>query len=499
VKPAVKQSSFIGFLLVVFLTLALLGTQSSCRKSNSILSDSKAAPSFSTDTLSFDTLFTSIGSTTGSFKIYNPYSQTLRISDIYLQSGASSVFYINVDGVSASTFKDIDIPANDSIYVFVGVKPNVNNQNTPLVIDENIVFICNNNKRQVTVEAWGQDAYFHVYEEIQTSTWKNDKPHVLLRSCLVDTNATLTIEAGAKIYCHPRAYLLVSGAIQAIGTKQDSILFRGDRLERFYDELPGQWGGIVFLRNAASGSTFEHCIIKNATSAFILGSTYAPNANVSLQLSNFYFNSAPSVTINKCKIYNCQENAIFGFNSIANVNNTLIYNCSKECVNIAFGGQYHFKHCTIANYTSNTIDHSSPCLVIGNYMVFNGTGALAQVDATFDNSMVIGNIFNKADKYNNNYEVYIDHALGFNAGAPFNYSFTNCLLQIEPTLIDATKLNNCAVNLDWSGLFYNRTADNYHLVSTSAARNAGDATIGLVDDLDDVTRSGNPDIGCYEY
>lgn len=198
-KPAVKQSSFIGFLLVVFLTLALLGTQSSCRKSNSILSDSKVAPSFSTDTLSFDTLFTSIGSTTGSFKIYNPYSQTLRISDIYLQSGASSVFYINVDGVSASTFKDIDIPANDSIYVFVGVKPNVNNQNTPLVIDENIVFICNNNKRQVTVEAWGQDAYFHVYEEIQTSTWKNDKPHVLLRSCLVDTNATLTIEAGENL------------------------------------------------------------------------------------------------------------------------------------------------------------------------------------------------------------------------------------------------------------------------------------------------------------
>lgn len=498
-KPVVKQHPYIGFFLVAIFMLLLSSTQSSCRKSNSILNDSKAKPTFSTDTLSFDTLFTSIGSTTGSFKIYNPYSQILRISDIHLQSGANAVFFINVDGVSAASFKDIDIPAHDSIYVFVGVKPNVNNQNTPLVIDENIIFICNNNKSQVTVEAWGQDAYFHAYEEIQTTTWKNDKPHVLLRSCIIDTNATLTIQAGTKIYCHPRAYLLVSGAIRAIGTKQDSILFRGDRLEHFYDELPGQWGGIVFLRNAASGSSFEHCIIKNATSAIILGSTYSSNANIGLQLSNFSFNSAPSVTINKCKIYNCQENAIFGFNSIATVNNTLIYNCSKECISIAFGGQYHFKHCTIANFTSNTIDHSSPCLVIGNYMVFNGKGALAQVDATFDNSMIIGNIFNKADKYNNNYEIYIDHALGLNAGAPFNYSFNNCLLQIEPTLIDASKLNNCSINLDWSGLFFNRTADNYHLVSSSAAREAGDATIALPDDLDDVNRSGNPDIGCYEY
>lgn len=498
-RPAVKKHPYFGLFFSAIITLMIICGASSCRKSTSILSDAKAVPTFSTDTLSFDTLFTSIGSTTASFKIYNPYSQTLRISDIYLQGGASSVFYINVDGVSAGTFKDIDIPAHDSIYVFVGVKPNVNNQNTPLVIDENIIFICNNNKRQVTIEAWGQDAYFHAYEEIQTSTWKNDKPHVLLRSCLVDTNAILTIQAGTKIYCHPRAYLLVSGTINAIGNKQDSILFRGDRLEHFYDDLPGQWGGIVFLRNAASGSIFEHCIIKNATSAIILGSTYPPNAASSLQLSDFSFTSAPSVTLNKCKIYNCQENAIFGFNSIVNANNTLIYNCSKECINIAFGGQYHFKHCTISNYTSNTIDHSSPCLVIGNYMVFNGTGALAQVDATFDNSMVIGNIFNKADKYNNNYEVYIDHALGFNAGAPFNYSFNNCLLQIEPSLIDASKLHNCSNNLDWSGLFVNRSAGNYHIASSSAARNAGDATIGLTDDLDDVLRSGNPDIGCYEY
>lgn len=498
-KPAVKTKYFHSGILLALLCLLFLVTSEACRKQSGLLSDKSAVLSFSTDTLSFDTLFTTIGSTTASFKVYNPYAKTLRISHIELQSGANSVFYINVDGVSGKSFSDIDIPAHDSIYVFVGVKPNANTQNTPLLIDENILFVCNGNQKQVTVEAWGQDAYFHAYEEIQTSTWKKDKPHVLLRSCLVDTNAILSIEAGTKIYCHPRAYLLVSGSIHAIGTKTDSIVFRGDRLEHFYDELPGQWGGIVFLRNAASGSIFEHCILKNATSAIILGSTYPPNASVSLQLNDFSFSSAPSITINKCKIYNCQENAIFGFNSIANVNNTLIYNCSKECVSIAFGGQYHFKHCTIVNYTSNTIDHSSPCLVMGNYMVFKGTGALAQVDANFDNSMIVGNIFNKADKYNNNYEVYIDQSLGTNAGAPFNYSFNNCLLQIEPTLIKSSNLHNCFVNLDWSKLFFNRSADNYHLVSSSAARNAGDATIGLVDDLDDVTRSGNPDIGCYEY
>ena len=54
--------------------------------------------SFSVDTLSFDTVFTTIGSATKEFMIYNRNDQPLLISEIMLASGEETGFRINVDG-----------------------------------------------------------------------------------------------------------------------------------------------------------------------------------------------------------------------------------------------------------------------------------------------------------------------------------------------------------------------------------------------------------------
>ena len=75
--------------------------------------------SFSVDTVSFDTIFTTIGSATKDFKIYNHNNQPLLISEIILASGEETGFRINVDGRKGDHFHNIRIPANDSIYVFV--------------------------------------------------------------------------------------------------------------------------------------------------------------------------------------------------------------------------------------------------------------------------------------------------------------------------------------------------------------------------------------------
>jgi hypothetical protein len=54
---------------------------------------------FSEDTVIFDTVFTTIGSVTKQFKVYNPSSDEVTISSIALARGQQSKYRINVDGV----------------------------------------------------------------------------------------------------------------------------------------------------------------------------------------------------------------------------------------------------------------------------------------------------------------------------------------------------------------------------------------------------------------
>ena len=73
--------------------------------------------SFSVDTLSFDTVFTTIGSATKEFMIYNRNDQPLLISEIMLASGEETGFRINVDGRKGDHFQNVRIQADDSLYV----------------------------------------------------------------------------------------------------------------------------------------------------------------------------------------------------------------------------------------------------------------------------------------------------------------------------------------------------------------------------------------------
>ena len=113
--------------------------------------------SFSVDTLSFDTVFTTIGSATKEFMIYNRNDQPLLISEIMLASGEETGFRINVDGRKGDHFQDVRIQADDSLYVFVEVTVNPNASNQPLLVDDSIIFTTNGVKQSVRLEAYGQN------------------------------------------------------------------------------------------------------------------------------------------------------------------------------------------------------------------------------------------------------------------------------------------------------------------------------------------------------
>ena len=205
-----------------FGTFILLGAMvtliSSCRKEKQIISDPAARLAFSKDTVIFDTVFTTVGSATRSFKIYNRNDRALEISQILLAGGNNSKFRLNIDGTPTNKLNNVILEGGDSIYVFAEVTIDPLNDNNPLIVNDAVIFTTNGNRQSVILEAWGQDAYFHYpdrelvddqgqvilrYSIIECNdTWTNDKPHVIYGFAAVDEDCELTVTGGSQ---HPPA------------------------------------------------------------------------------------------------------------------------------------------------------------------------------------------------------------------------------------------------------------------------------------------------------
>ena len=85
------------------------------------LSSPDAQLRFSADTVMFDTVFSTMGSTTRMLKVFNPYKDKLLISSVKVGGGEFSNFRLNVNGVAGNEIRDVEIPPNDSIFIFVEV------------------------------------------------------------------------------------------------------------------------------------------------------------------------------------------------------------------------------------------------------------------------------------------------------------------------------------------------------------------------------------------
>jgi hypothetical protein len=167
-----------------------------CKK-ESFITSPDARVTITADTLKYDTVFTTTGSVTQSFKIVNENDQKISISTVKLIGGNSSAYKINVDGFVGPEITNLEIAANDSLYVFVSVFINQNANNLPFVVQDSIKVSYKGRDRWVQLEAWGQNAHFYRDKEITAhETWVNDLPYVILGSLIVDPNQTLTIEKG---------------------------------------------------------------------------------------------------------------------------------------------------------------------------------------------------------------------------------------------------------------------------------------------------------------
>ncbi len=454
------------------ITALLILIASSCKK-ESIITSADALLRLSEDTLHFDTVFTSTGSTTQYFRIYNPNNQKLILSSAQLMGGNSSFFKMNIDGFSGTNLPNIEIAANDSIYGFVTVSINPNAANLPFVVRDSIKINYNGNSRFLQLEAFGQNARFLRNAAVtKDTTWTNTLPIVLLGVFTVNDGKTLTINKGTKVYLHADAPMLVNGTLKAIGEKYDStrISFQSDRIDVPYKDYPGAWPGIYFTQNS-SNNVMQYCIIKNAYQGTIAQS---PAASTKL-------------TLNECIFDNIYDVAIGGNNSSIAARNCLISNCGYNLY-VTSGGNYSFNHCTFVTIGNSYIDHKNSAVTLSNT---NSSNQINPLTVAIQNSIIYGEGGLVNDEI----------TLAKNASAAFNVSLTNVLYKTKADIsANATITNSLQNELPiFDSINVGKRYFNFRLKATSPCINKGISS-GVLTDLDGNARivGSLPDLGCYE-
>ncbi len=464
-----------NLLLFCLFTFAFCLLLASCKKDSFITSEF-AQINITADTLKYDTVFTTAGSITKSFKIINDNGQKLRLGKLKLMGGAASAYKMNVNGLATSEVTNLDIEANDSIYVFVSVTVNPNAANLPFIVSDSLLINYNGNNRYVQLQAYGQNANF-LRNRVLTGNvvWTNNLPYVILGSIRIDTTASLTIQAGCKIYSNATAPFIVDGSLVINGTKANSVTFAGDRLDEGYKDLPASWPGIYF-RGSSKNNILTYALVKNANQAIV---TEKPSINAN-----------PKVILHQCVVDNAFDIGILCMNSSMQADNSLVSNCSSNII-INYGGIYNFTHCTVAAYSTNFLNHKNPALIVNNFTQQAGATLTADLNAVFRNNIFWGD------------GGLIDNEVAVNKqGAnPFTVLFEKNIYRSISDPSNST-LNGNIKNADPSFDSINITKNIFDFRVTknpvAPGINAGIAT-GFPKDLDDKNRNvGLPDIGCYE-
>jgi hypothetical protein len=476
---------FLPFAVMITAILLL-----SCEKNNPI-TDPDSRLSFSADTVLFDTVFTTVGSTTLDFRVYNEHSLPIVIDRIALAHTPNSPFRLNINGRRTDLLENVEIPAKDSIFIFVEVTLDPNGLNNPMVVQDSVVFQTNGNIQDVDLVAFGQDVHLINGEILKTQHWINDKPYLVYNSMLIDSLETLSIGPGTRIHFHKRSSMLVKGTLKVAGTLEEPVSFLGDRLEHRYDSIPGQWGswmeyengstyilgGIHFL-NGSKDNEISHAIIRNGMKG--------------IQVDTLANPSKPTLTLSDTRIEDMSVAGIYAQSSTIVASNCVIANCGLWCVALTLGGSYEFYHCTISN---NWIAvRTEPAVMLNNFYVYDGTAYVYQLyNALFANCIITGS---------RSMEIGFSNTINKQpVPGQFNYLFDHCLVKVDTmNTQDSGHWKEILKNLD--PRFIASYHWDYQLDSLSPARDKADMHYSnyFPKDLAGVLRfaDGKPDMGAFE-
>ncbi|MDR1458849.1 MAG: hypothetical protein LBI60_01350 [Bacteroidales bacterium] len=461
----------------------------SCHK-NRIYTSDDAKLNFSEEILTFDTVFTTIGSITKVLKVSNPHKNTIK-TDIGLVGGNISNFSVNVNGVSGSYFKDVEIHSKDSIFIFIKVNLNPNGQNQPILIVDTLAFFTNGNRQNVELLACGEDAHFIVPDvvlkdqngavminykviahERENIIWDNDKPYVIYGYAAIDSLAKLTIKAGTQIYLHKGAGLWVysGGNIQVEGTKEEPVVFQGDRRNLADEKDLAQWDRI-WICEGKDDNKIEYAIIKNAF--------------IGIQAEILTKDMGNKLILKNTIIKNSQGYGLLGRGYRIDAFNNIISNCGNYCLSLVQGGIYNFINNTVYNQYSYST-RTTPAVYFSNvyYPSVVSAGIASDFYCNFINNIVYGvqpNEFNLLTVSATKFELYVE----------------NCLIKTDQSILDNVTAHSDVI-LNQDPMLVNILENNFALLNNSPCKGKGKIVPQPQEDIIGAPRDAPPSIGAHE-
>lgn len=502
-KPSYRYEHMLRKIgLIVFGALFILGA---CRQEENIVTAS-AELRFSTDTVFLDTVFETIGSSTYELKVYNDSKESISIPQIRLADPASP-YRLNINGTATNSLNNVEILPEDSIYIFVEVNAGEVNNAPDLLVEDQIIFDLAGLSQAVQLVSLAKQAIFHFpnrfivlgsgpgavvipYSIINCNeTWDASLPHVVYGYAVIDSGCTLNIDPGVDVHFHENSGLWVFNEAQlniaananpGIG---DSVTFSSDRLEPFYEEVPGQWGGVLgglYIGQGAKAN-INNLVLKNAVNGLRADSAIYSDQ---LRIRNSY-------------ILNSSRTAFYAGYSNVDAQNLVVANQGLYGL-YAFGGNYEFRHCTFANFWNQSTRQES-CVLLTNFLEFqDADGTIQRIardleKAYFGNCIIDGN---------NAQEL----TLAPDPNALFNFSFNEVMLKLDNDVEDRgfditdPGFNTIYVNLVSS--FKNRSNNDFQLDSLSQLVDQGNTNDGFVVPTDILGKvrnfNGLPDLGAFE-
>ena len=463
--------------------------------------EGNARISASADTLLFDTVFTSVGSSTKLFKIYNEESSPVQI-DVSLENKSRSFFRINVDGIKGPEVTNVEILPNDSIYVFaeVTVNPDQPLSISPFVIEEHLIIRQGNQSKKVLLTAWGQNAnYISKAGQIGLLSCNNNslvfedrKPYVVYGILVID-DCSVVLPAGTRIHVHGgiaytpdgdnvyndgQIILLPGAKIVSNGTLEKPVIIEGDRLEPKYNDIAGQWGGIRFIQSR--GNVFRNTVIKNSIVGMVV-------------------DSASQLSLSSSQIVNTASTALYAFNGEITAENSLFYSAGSHALQIGYGGKYSFTYSTFATTGGGRKEtltaNNKKCLNLNEDITCTSLVDVKPLNLTMTNCIISGT---DSDEIS-----FVNHTR--NRPENFVFSFTNTVVRVNDLLMNNRWPNffdnckDCLNQKQTDKLFLNPSDFDFRLDTMSIAREKALPLSSVRTDITGKPRKAKPDIGCFEF
>jgi len=425
----------------------------SCENDDSFNSGMGFRLEFSTDTLSLDTLFSKTPSSTYGFWVHNRHDDGIRLSSVRLKRGNQTGYRVNVDGVyldncNGSQTNQVEIHRNDSILVFVELTAQENGQESPVLVEDDLLFTAESGLEQkVNLRAWSWDAIKLYNPKIERdSVIESSKPLVIYGDFIVPENVTLFLR-NTTLYFHDASGLEVKGRLNV-----EHCMMRGDRLDRMFDYLPydrvsGQWDGLHFYPTS-TGNILSDTEIRNTVEGIVCDSADIDDSQYRLYMQS-------------CIIHNNVGNGIYTKNARILLDHCQLSNVGGDCLSVV-GGAVTVNNCTLAQFYP--FSARGAALRFTNYsgdsilpLNFICTGSIL---TGYEDDVVMGEISEKGDCI---------------------YNFTNCLLR-TPAVSESSNFTNIIwessgneiqgkdhfVKVDEENLSYD-----FHLVEKSPAQGLG--------------------------